>query len=593
MAKVGAEYMEQQGILNNLAKKYSTTADSIIADMQRASDYQISKADLMQISLAGIAKGLDASQLINLADAAKILGDAVGKDATTALRDLTEALESGRTKGLKTYLGTALDLKSAFGDLESQMTAAEKTQAMYNITMIAAMDLQKRQTGEVSSTADEMERMAANFENAKLAASNFFAAAIGGLYSLVKSREWMSLSEIVEKIYKGAGGKLQDVSVPSVAAPPESKTDQVYKDQIARLKNLLQARSDEKGDKAAAIKAAEEENKLLNEIFAKNYKLEQDWDKAALKAKEEAWKQKLDQAKEFMDQENKIVEMTNRNMIDGIKAMNEAVKTSNEAMILDQKYKQDKSLRQYEEYWAGMMQMANNAGDMSQGLGMFAANMKGMTDIAVGEDPYTKEVERTYNHYLDMRELYWQDFDTRKEVQDAYSGYQLADEQAMAGQRIRIASNTFGMMAGAAKAYYDQSGQQSESAFRMFQAMSIAQTMINTYEMATGAYKAMVGIPYVGPALAIAAAAAATAFGMAQVAAIASQRPGGGVSATGISGGGGYSYNQPTEPSYQKQETVKAGPTIQIYVYGNVVDQDKFSRELVPSILKAVSDGAH
>jgi hypothetical protein len=182
MAKVGAEYMEQQGILNNLAKKYSTTADSIIADMQRASDYQISKADLMQISLAGIAKGLDASQLINLADAAKILGDAVGKDATTALRDLTEALESGRTKGLKTYLGTALDLKSAFGDLESQMTAAEKTQAMYNITMIAAMDLQKRQTGEVSSTADEMERMAANFENAKLAASNFFAAAIGGLY---------------------------------------------------------------------------------------------------------------------------------------------------------------------------------------------------------------------------------------------------------------------------------------------------------------------------------------------------------------------------------------------------------------------------
>jgi hypothetical protein len=42
------------------------------------------------------------------------------------------------------------------------------------------------------------------------------------------------------------------------------------------------------------------------------------------------------------------------------------------------------------------------------------------------------------------------------------------------------------------------------------------QIMMSTYEMATKAYNSMVGIPYVGPALATAAAATAVGFGMAQ-----------------------------------------------------------------------------
>lgn len=49
---------------------------------------------------------------------------------------------------------------------------------------------------------------------------------------------------------------------------------------------------------------------------------------------------------------------------------------------------------------------------------------------------------------------------------------------------------------------------------------AISQTLIATYEMASKAYKAMAGIPVVGPALGIAASAAAMALGMAKVAAI-------------------------------------------------------------------------
>lgn len=60
----------------------------------------------------------------------------------------------------------------------------------------------------------------------------------------------------------------------------------------------------------------------------------------------------------------------------------------------------------------------------------------------------------------------------------------------------------------------------AEKAFKAQKAVSIAEALINTYEMATKAYKALAGIPIVGPALGAAAAAAASVFGLKQVDAI-------------------------------------------------------------------------
>ena len=57
-------------------------------------------------------------------------------------------------------------------------------------------------------------------------------------------------------------------------------------------------------------------------------------------------------------------------------------------------------------------------------------------------------------------------------------------------------------------------------AFKLQKAVSIGQTLINTYEMATKSYNALANIPFVGPALGTAAATAATLFGLAQVNAI-------------------------------------------------------------------------
>lgn len=73
------------------------------------------------------------------------------------------------------------------------------------------------------------------------------------------------------------------------------------------------------------------------------------------------------------------------------------------------------------------------------------------------------------------------------------------------------------------KTYFGQMGQQSKKAFAIQKAFSIAQAVMNTYQMATSAYSAMASIPYVGPVLGAGAAAAAIAFGLAQISQIRKQ----------------------------------------------------------------------
>lgn len=75
---------------------------------------------------------------------------------------------------------------------------------------------------------------------------------------------------------------------------------------------------------------------------------------------------------------------------------------------------------------------------------------------------------------------------------------------------------------------------ENKKQFEIGKKAAIAQTVINTYEMATSSYKALAGIPIVGPVLGAIAAGAAILYGKSQISAIKSQQFGGG----GVAGGG-------------------------------------------------------
>uniref|UniRef100_A0A6H1ZD29 Putative tail protein n=1 Tax=viral metagenome TaxID=1070528 RepID=A0A6H1ZD29_9ZZZZ len=130
-------------------------------------------------------------------------------------------------------------------------------------------------------------------------------------------------------------------------------------------------------------------------------------------------------------------------------------------------------------------------------------------------------------------------------------------------------------------------GKTNKAAFEAFKAISIAETLVNTYKAAVGAYSAMASIPFVGPALGAAAAAAAMAFGMAQVSAISSMQPGGG-SAGGIGNAtvGTYSANPIT--GFPEKESNKG--TIHIHIEGPVIGDESYIEMLAEKISEAVEN---
>ena len=239
MLEAGASYNEQKGVLDNLAKKYEMTADTIVREMARASAGMISNAKLMEIALGGIAKGLNPDQLVKLADAAKLLSDTVGQDATTALDNLTQALETGRVRGLKMYAGTTIDLRDAFGELETKLTEAERAQAMYALIMIHATKLQKEQTGAVDGTADALEKAAANVANFKTDVQRAFTMIVGTIIGAIKKIE-----DFRDAVRRAGGHNEHGEQNPAAAIPVKQDPLAEYKAQIKALQDLLKNRKE-------------------------------------------------------------------------------------------------------------------------------------------------------------------------------------------------------------------------------------------------------------------------------------------------------------------------------------------------------------
>ncbi|MGA2462778.1 MAG: hypothetical protein ABSH06_00300 [Thermodesulfobacteriota bacterium] len=264
-------YEEQKGILDNPSVKYGTTADSITGAMETASKGLIAQSDLMKVALEGIAKGLTPDQLTNLASAAVILGKAVGEDATTALTSLTEALESGRVRGLKNYLGNTLDLKDAFDGLETKMTAVEKTQAMYNLTMITATNLQAQQTTEVDSAAEKLEKLDVKYKNITLSVATFFKNLVVSMVDVPSNINAMSSSvdlltgEII-------GGDTATKALTDSTNKEANATKALlapYQAQIDALKARLLARKNDEDATKKAVAAQEEAEKSILEAIRK------------------------------------------------------------------------------------------------------------------------------------------------------------------------------------------------------------------------------------------------------------------------------------------------------------------------------------
>jgi hypothetical protein len=164
-----------------------------------------------------------------------------------------------------------------------------------------------------------------------------------------------------------------------------------------------------------------------------------------------------------------------------------------------------------------------------------------------------------------------------------------------AAQRAKFIDKSFAdqvkTVSGGIMAMTQATASGNKTMFEINKAAAIANATVSTYEGAIAAYKAMAGIPVVGPALGAAAAAAVAAFGVAQVSAIASSSFGGGGAAPSVAATGASSMVAVTPAPAAEEPRQETGQITNIYVQGHVFDIYDTARQLAPEIKRAEGDG--
>lgn len=156
----------------------------------------------------------------------------------------------------------------------------------------------------------------------------------------------------------------------------------------------------------------------------------------------------------------------------------------------------------------------------SRGMGMAVEGYAGIANIATGQDAYTQQFEKL-NEYNDKRIEAIRDATAKESaIKDEEARNDAARTQLTERLKLSTISSSFGMAAGLAMTYYEQSKGQNRASFEAYKAFAIAQAGINTYLAASNA----LALPIPPPLPEIAATLAVIA-GLANMANIAAQEP--------------------------------------------------------------------
>jgi hypothetical protein len=206
------------------------------------------------------------------------------------------------------------------------------------------------------------------------------------------------------------------------------------------------------------------------------------------------------------------------------------------------------------------------------------------------------------------REAWMQSWAMQAETMEQFENRKTQIETLMAQKRLRIRqdeeqrklavfANGLNVMASGADSFYQLSSKKSKAAFLVYQTMKSGELLVTGFSAAQKAFD--IGLKETNSWYGGAAYAAASAlFTATQLTGLWSQSADGGKDSGGssipdVSGASSASAAGVTQPTSGATATQAAGPVINLHIYGNVVDHDKFSRELIPSLQLALADGAH
>jgi hypothetical protein len=169
----------------------------------------------------------------------------------------------------------------------------------------------------------------------------------------------------------------------------------------------------------------------------------------------------------------------------------------------------------------------------------------------------------------------------RLAAEEAYQG-------AIATLRESATAGTFSILSNLSKAFEKDTEEGQKKAFKRNKAISIAETLVSTYQAAQKAYASQLAVPTPdAPIRAQIAAGVAVAAGLAKVAAIKSQQFNGGGSAGGATGGGGGGIGSGTQSVgvdvgslIPNQQTPTPEPVRAYVVENEISNKQALNREL-------------
>ncbi len=176
LATRGAEVSALKGSFDSLTRSVDTTGQAMLGELRTATKGLVDDMTLMGATNKAVLLGLPVTteSMGTMAEAATVLGRAMGQDAAKSLDDLTTALGRGSPLILDN-LGLTVKVSEAneayavsLGKSVSELTEAEKKMAFYNAAMEAARS-KAAELGEVHLTfgdrLNQTEVFLANFRD--------------------------------------------------------------------------------------------------------------------------------------------------------------------------------------------------------------------------------------------------------------------------------------------------------------------------------------------------------------------------------------------------------------------------------------------
>ena len=173
MAKESAMGLQQRASFANLATSHGAVADSIIADLKRASGETVATKDIIEKAGTAMLLGIPADKLSRLMEIARASSRVTGETITKSYEDISLAVARG-SRMILDNLGIIISEEKAYKDYAAtlkksadQLTDAEKKQAFMNATLAAGDDIIKRVGITGMTTAEKMQRFEARMKNLK------------------------------------------------------------------------------------------------------------------------------------------------------------------------------------------------------------------------------------------------------------------------------------------------------------------------------------------------------------------------------------------------------------------------------------------